>query len=203
MERVSTLKAATRTGEKELDGGLRPHHRVSSGGKGKGGKVGGRGKKGGAQSSRSTRAGLQFPVGRLSRYLRKGGFAKRVGGGAPVYLAAVLEYLCAEILELAGNAARDNKKTRIVPRHIQMAVRSDEELNKLLGGVTIASGGVMPNIHTVLLPKKGQEGADEAEKPKKKSGKKAGKSGKKKDEDEEEGDEEPAEESKGSASQGF
>jgi len=69
---------------------------------------------------------------------------------------------------LAGNAARDNKKTRIVPRHIQMAVRSDEELNKLLGGVTIASGGVMPNIHTVLLPKKGQEGADEVEKPKKK-----------------------------------
>jgi histone H2A len=133
-------------------------------GKGKGG----RGKKsGGKVSSRSTKAGLQFPVGRLSRYLRKGGYAKRVGGGAPVYLAAVLEYLCAEILELAGNAARDNKKTRIIPRHIQMAVRSDEELNKLLGGVTIASGGVMPNIHTVLLPKKGQEGADEVEKPKK------------------------------------
>jgi histone H2A len=141
-------------------------------GKGKGG----RGKKsGGKTASRSSKAGLQFPVGRLSRYLRKGGYAKRVGGGAPVYLAAVLEYLCAEILELAGNAARDNKKTRIVPRHIQMAVRSDEELNKLLGGVTIASGGVMPNIHSVLLPKKGAEGAEESEKPKKKkvsSGKK-------------------------------
>jgi histone H2A len=56
-----------------------------------------------------------------------------------------------------------------------MAVRSDEELNKLLGGVTIASGGVMPNIHSVLLPKKGQEGAEDADKPKKKkmsSGKK-------------------------------
>jgi histone H2A len=147
-------------------------------GKGKGG----RGKKsGGKVSSRSTKAGLQFPVGRLSRYLRKGGYAKRVGGGAPVYLAAVLEYLCAEILELAGNAARDNKKTRIIPRHIQMAVRSDEELNKLLGGVTIASGGVMPNIHTVLLPKKGQEGADEVEKPKKAA--KAKKSKKSKDDD--------------------
>ena len=143
-------------------------------GKGKGG----RGKKsGGKAASRSSKAGLQFPVGRLSRYLRKGGYAKRVGGGAPVYLAAVLEYLCAEILELAGNAARDNKKTRIVPRHIQMAVRSDEELNKLLGGVTIASGGVMPNIHSVLLPKKGAEGAEETEKPKKK--KSMGGSGKK------------------------
>jgi len=86
--------------------------------------------------------------------LKKGGYAKRTGVGAGVYLAAVLEYLCAEILELAGNAARDNKKTRIVPRHITLAVKNDEELNKLLGGVTIASGGVLPNIHAVLLPKK-------------------------------------------------
>ena len=46
------------------------------------------------------------------------------------------------------------KKSRIIPRHIQLAVRNDEELNKLLGGVTIASGGVLPNIHAVLLPKK-------------------------------------------------
>ncbi|KAG2527669.1 hypothetical protein BBI17_000681 [Phytophthora kernoviae] len=116
--------------------------------------TGGRGKKTGKSSTRSAKAGLQFPVGRVARYLRKGRYAQRTGSGAPVYMAAVLEYLCAEILELAGNAARDHKKTRIIPRHIQMAVRNDEELNKLLGDVTIASGGVMPNIHSVLLPKK-------------------------------------------------
>lgn len=104
--------------------------------------------------SRSTKAGLQFPVGRIGRYLKNGKYATRVGAGAPVYLAAVLEYLTAEVLELAGNAARDNKKARIIPRHIQLAVRNDEELNKLLGEVTIASGGVLPNIHAVLLPKK-------------------------------------------------
>ena len=97
---------------------------------------------------------LQFPVAHIGRYLRQGKYTTRMGAGAPAYLAAVLEYLCAEILELAENAARDNKKSRIVPRHITtLAVKNDEELNKLLGGVTIASGGVLPNIHAVLLPK--------------------------------------------------
>ncbi|KAM7341147.1 histone H2A-like [Cochliomyia hominivorax] len=109
-------------------------------GRGKGGKVKGKAK------SRSNRAGLQFPVGRIHRLLRKGNYAERVGAGAPVYLAAVMEYLAAEVLELAGNAARDNKKTRIIPRHLQLAIRNDEELNKLLSGVTIAQGGVLPNI---------------------------------------------------------
>jgi hypothetical protein len=86
--------------------------------------------------------------------LRKGHYADRVGAGSSVYLAAVLEYLSAEILELAGNAARDNKKSRIIPRHLQLAIRNDEELNKILQGVTISQGGVLPNIQAVLLPKK-------------------------------------------------
>ena len=114
----------------------------------------GRGGAGKKAVSRSAKAGLQFPVGRIARYLKKGKYAQRVGAGAPVYLAAVMEYLAAEVLELAGNAARDNKKTRISPRHLQLAVRNDEELNKLLAGVTISQGGVLPNIHAVLLPKK-------------------------------------------------
>ena len=117
----------------------------------------GRGK-GKASASRpmtkAARAGLQFPVGRIARFLKTNRSAARVGAGAPVYLAAVLEYLAAEVLELAGNAAKDNKKTRIVPRHIQLAIRNDEELNKLLSSTTIASGGVLPNIHVYLLPPK-------------------------------------------------
>ncbi|KAE8793006.1 Histone H2A [Hordeum vulgare] len=150
------------------------------------GKKGAAGRKAGGPRkksvSRSVKAGLQFPVGRIGRYLKKGRYAQRVGTGAPVYLAAVLEYLAAELLELAGNAAKDNKKSRIIPRHLLLAVRNDEELGKLLAGVTIAHGGVVPNINTVLLPKRTAEKEGKAPKsPKKapKSPKKAAKSPKK------------------------
>ena len=95
-------------------------------GKGKGSKVAKKVK----SKTRSSRAGLQFPVGRVHRLLKKGNYCERVGSGAAVYQTAVLEYLCAEVLELAGNAARDNKKSRIIPRHLQLAIRNDEELNK-------------------------------------------------------------------------
>ncbi|GMH07773.1 hypothetical protein Nepgr_009613 [Nepenthes gracilis] len=111
--------------------------------------------------SRSQKAGLQFPVGRVARYMKARKYADRVGAGAPVYLSSVLEYLAAEVLELAGNAARDNKKNRIAPRHIQLAVRNDEEFSKLLGSVTIENGGVLPNIHQMLLPKKAGKGKGE------------------------------------------
>uniref|UniRef100_UPI00398E675C histone H2A-III-like n=1 Tax=Pristiophorus japonicus TaxID=55135 RepID=UPI00398E675C len=104
--------------------------------------------------SRSSRVGLQFPVGRDHRLLRKGNYAECVGAGAPVYMAAVLKYLTAEILEQAGNPVRDNKKIRTIPRHLQVAIRNDQELNKLLGKVTIAQGGMLPDIQAVLLPKK-------------------------------------------------
>ncbi|XP_048853592.1 core histone macro-H2A.1 isoform X3 [Brienomyrus brachyistius] len=121
------------------------------------------GKKKTTKTSRSTKAGVIFPVGRMLRYIRKGLPKYRIGVGAPVYMAAVLEYLTAEILELAGNAARDNKKGRVTPRHILLAIANDEELNQLLKGVTIAAGGVLPNIHPELLAKKrGSKGKLEA-----------------------------------------
>ena len=132
----------------------------AKGGKGKRGRISGK-----TSTSRSSRAGVTFPVGRIARYLRQGGFTQRIGSGAPVYMAAVLEYITAEVLELAGNAAKDNKKARIIPRYIQLAVRNDDELNTFFGNAVIASGGVIPNINAVLLPqkkaKKGMSGSQE------------------------------------------
>lgn len=111
-----------------------------------------------------------FPVGRIGSLLRRGSFHKRIGAGAPVFLAAVLEYVTAELMELAANAAKENKKSRITPRTIQLAVANDNELGGLFQNVTLASGGVVPNLRSALTEKK------KAKKSKRKGGKKAKKS---------------------------
>ncbi|XP_005504728.1 histone H2A-beta, sperm [Columba livia] len=122
---------------------------------GRGKKHAAAGKPGAAlKKNKSARAGLQFPVGRIYGLLKRGNYTDRISLGAAIYLTAVLEYLTAEIIELAGNAAEENKKKRITPRHIQLAVRNDDELNKIFCCVTIAEGGVLPNILSQLLPNK-------------------------------------------------
>lgn len=85
---------------------------------------------------------------------RNGVYARIIGTTSAVFMSAVLEYLVAEILELAGDAALYNKRRRIVPRHIMLAVRNDVELNMMLTNVVLPGGGVVSYICKELLPRK-------------------------------------------------
>lgn len=104
--------------------------------------------------TKSHKAGLVMPVARIQRNLRNGRYAKRIGTGGSVYLAATLEYLTAEVLELAGSACIENHKKKINPRHIMMAIDNDAELKMLLKDVCIPNAGVLPLIHPSLLPER-------------------------------------------------
>ena len=84
-----------------------------------------------------------------------------------IYVCGVLEYLTAEILELAGNASKDMKVKRITPRHLTLAIEGDEELKKLLDTVVIRGGGVLPHVHASLLKeeKKSEKAPAEKKEP--------------------------------------
>ena len=102
----------------------------------------------------ATRAGLVMAPARCSRALRAGRYAMRTGASAGVYMAGVLQFLCEEILELAGEMCLQHKKKTISPKHLNLALRADEELAKMLFMSQISEGGMLPNVNEYLLPNK-------------------------------------------------
>jgi len=106
--------------------------------------------------TKAKRSGLVFPVARILRKMKKGRYARHIGTGAAIYMAAVLEYLTAEVLELSGGFTKKWKKYRIIPRAILLTLRMDYELEELCRGIIIPQGGTRPFIHNALLPKKDQ-----------------------------------------------
>ena len=102
------------------------------------------------KSSAQEKAGVKFPIGKLARFARRGKYADRIGQGAPIYMAGVLEYLTYELLELAsmkaqGEGKRSSRTAKtITPRHIMLAVKSDEEFNNFLRGAEFAYSGRAP-----------------------------------------------------------
>ena len=119
-----------------------------------------KGKAGAKQVSRSAKAGLILPVGRIGRRLKRGRYAERIGMGAPVYLAAVLEYLVTEMLEISSMVVKQNHKTRIIPRYIFLGLKEDGEFNKLLSNSIITCSGVAPDASKKLLTKQEKKDGD-------------------------------------------
>eukprot|EP01043_Picozoa_sp_COSAG02_P039813 COSAG02_NODE_3171_length_7231_cov_11.162507_4_plen_195_part_00 len=107
------------------------------------------------------RAGLQFCVGRAAQQLWQQTGAYGEDGPSDnmlrtaVFLAAVNEYCCAELLELAGNCARDHQRPKICPRDVFLAIANDEELarqfNFSSSSIVICGGGVMPVRHLFFV----------------------------------------------------
>ena len=96
--------------------------------------------------SGSSKAGVHFPVARLTRLLKQGRYCQRVSVSAGAFMAAVLDYLTREIVDAAGGIAEQDKMTRLKPKHINLAVRGDGELDKLMSTTQISEGGMLPHI---------------------------------------------------------
>ncbi|XP_075273812.1 histone H2A type 1-like [Opisthocomus hoazin] len=120
-----------------------------------------------SRCSRSSRAGLLFPVSRVDRQLRSGRFAERVGAQAPVFLAAVLQWVTRQAMDVAGRASKRSKQQCISPSHLQTAVRESSALKRLLrGGVHWRRGGTVPRSQRVGSPSRKRTTTSKKRRPK-------------------------------------
>ena len=94
----------------------------------------------------SAAKGSKFSAGRVATYCKNGRYAERIGAGAPIFVAGVMEYLVFEVLELAAAEAKKDKKSRINPQHIMLAIKNDEELNRYFGHGDFVNAGFVPKV---------------------------------------------------------
>ncbi|XP_072190429.1 histone H2A.J-like [Excalfactoria chinensis] len=106
------------------------------------------------KKSRSSRAGLLFPVSRIERQLRRGQFAERFGASAPVYLAAVLQWVTQKTMDMAGKISKKSNQHCISPLHLQMSVKNSSILKHLLGIEPKYRGKAVPKRKRVTSPSK-------------------------------------------------
>lgn len=100
---------------------------------------------------KSKKADLEFPVARIGRMLRKGCYFQRYSDATAVFLAAVLEFLSGEVLDLAGIQAKNEGRKRIVPTNIFSGIQEDAGLVELFSNIIISEGGCNENIQEVLF----------------------------------------------------
>lgn len=107
--------------------------------------------------SKSEKCGLIFPVARVNRTLKASGM-KRVGGGAPVYLTAVAEYVTAELMDVAGRLCKDRKRKTISVDDISSAMRADAELARVFAGFGMCIGDRFARVADALELKHAKSG---------------------------------------------
>ena len=107
-----------------------------------------------SKTSGQKKAGIIFPPGRIHRLLKHGLYAQRTSKDAAVFIAAVLEYITSEVVEVAGDLTMNDTKVTMTPKHINLGMRSDYELSKLASSMIVSHGGTLSNINEALFPKK-------------------------------------------------
>ena len=95
--------------------------------------------------SKSQKAGLDFPIARVNRYIKKNSGIKRVGASAPVFATATIEYIVSELLDVVGNVTNQSGRKTLSPEDIAAGVRADKELSKLFSGHSIFVGDKISN----------------------------------------------------------
>lgn len=105
-----------------------------------------------APMRKEAKAGILFPVGKINKRMAKSGWTDRVGGTAPIWVAAVCDYLAREVVDATAKACKDGgKHKRIQPRDVILAIRNDPDLNRVFAGVKVLVGDKLKGVSDEIV----------------------------------------------------